>query len=214
MALRKPLNFQSNGFVSNVNSADIRCNQMSRATETLTVAAGGAVGMVSNPAPYHPGPMQFYMAKVPEGQSIDTWDGAGSVWFKVYYKGPASFSSSSIVWPNCTESHSGEGFVSMLISLLRRACCPHLQHPEEHPRAAIILSAGSILACTPLLRPVAPSFISPVARSKSPAAEAEHLVLWYRSRGRIKQAIRASRSTSTTLYQPATPPPGPPVWSG
>ena len=77
---------------------------MSPGTETLTVAAGGTVGMVSNPAPYHPGPLQFYMAKVPEGQSINTWDGSGPVWFKVYYKGPASFTSSSVVWPNCMAS--------------------------------------------------------------------------------------------------------------
>jgi len=100
-ALRKPLNFQSNGFVSNVNSADIRCNQMAPGNETMTVAAGGTVGMVSNPAPYHPGPLQFYMAKVPEGKPIDTWDGSGTVWFKVYSKGPASFTSSSVVWPTC-----------------------------------------------------------------------------------------------------------------
>ena len=53
-----------------------------------TVAAGSSFGMMSEPAPYHPGPMQWYMAKAPEGTDVKTWDGSGKVWFKVASQGP------------------------------------------------------------------------------------------------------------------------------
>jgi len=99
-ALRKPINWQDNGFVSDVTSKNIRCNQLETASQVSSVAAGGTVGFVSNPAPYHPGPLQFYMAKVPAGQSISSWDGSGSVWFKVYSKGP-TFANGQMTWPTC-----------------------------------------------------------------------------------------------------------------
>jgi hypothetical protein len=37
------------------------------------------------------------MAKVPEGQSIDTWDGSGEVWFKVYQEMP-SIGGGGMTW--------------------------------------------------------------------------------------------------------------------
>jgi len=99
-ALRQPKNYQSNGFVDDVSSTDIRCNQLATGSAVMSVAAGGTVGFVSNPAPYHPGPMLAYMAKVPSGQSVNTWDGSGAVWFKVWQQGP-TFSSGQMNWPSC-----------------------------------------------------------------------------------------------------------------
>lgn len=39
----------------------------------------------------------FYMAKVPDGQTAATFDGAGSVWFKIYEQG-ATISSAGMAW--------------------------------------------------------------------------------------------------------------------
>ncbi|CZR59460.1 uncharacterized protein PAC_09352 [Phialocephala subalpina] len=55
---------------------------------TATAAAGGTLGFVADQGVDHPGPVQFYMAKVPDGTTIDAWDGSGKVWFKVAYLGP------------------------------------------------------------------------------------------------------------------------------
>jgi hypothetical protein len=45
----------------------------------------------------HPGPLQFYLAKVPEGKTAADWDGSGDVWFKIYSQG-ATFSGGQMSW--------------------------------------------------------------------------------------------------------------------
>lgn len=65
---------------------------------TASVAAGSSVSYTANPNVYHPGPMHFYMAKVPEGSSIDTFDGSGDVWFKIYQEQP-NFGG-QLTWPS------------------------------------------------------------------------------------------------------------------
>ena len=55
---------------------------MRTGTGTATVAAGGSLGFVADQGVTHPGPLQFYMAKVPDGKDINTWEAAGNVWFK------------------------------------------------------------------------------------------------------------------------------------
>jgi hypothetical protein len=69
--------------VTDVNSQDIRCFQMKAGTSTAAVAAGTKLGFVAMSAITHFGPVSFYMARVPDGRDINTWDGAGNVWFKV-----------------------------------------------------------------------------------------------------------------------------------
>jgi hypothetical protein len=71
-----------------VTSSDIRCNQLSPATTSLSVAAGSSVKVNVNPSAYHPGPFQSYLAKVPSGQDINTWDPTGAVWFRIYAEQP------------------------------------------------------------------------------------------------------------------------------
>lgn len=71
-----------------MQSNDIRCNQLKAGTATTTVAAGSNVKVSVNPNAYHPGPFQSYLAKVPEGADINTWDPTGAVWFRIYAEQP------------------------------------------------------------------------------------------------------------------------------
>ncbi|PGH04520.1 hypothetical protein AJ79_07046 [Helicocarpus griseus UAMH5409] len=98
--VRQTENYQHNGPVTDVNSNAIRCYERpGRAqAQTATVAAGSKVGFVAKGSIYHPGPLQFYMAKVPAGQSAATWDGSGQVWFKILGQGP-NFGG-SLTWPS------------------------------------------------------------------------------------------------------------------
>lgn len=93
-------NHYSNAPVTDVTSIDIRCylDPSMPATQTMTVAAGSQVGFTAVPAIYHPGPLQFYMAKVPDGQTAASWDGSGQVWFKISALGP-TITSSAITFP-------------------------------------------------------------------------------------------------------------------
>jgi hypothetical protein len=77
-------NYQSNAGVSDVSSEQVRCyTSTAKSASTKSVAAGGTVGFKASPNIFHPGPLQFYMAKVPAGQTLASWNGAGQVWFKV-----------------------------------------------------------------------------------------------------------------------------------
>ncbi|PGH10914.1 hypothetical protein AJ80_07357 [Polytolypa hystricis UAMH7299] len=88
--IRQTANYDTSNPLLDVTSEAIRCYERpDRAeAETLTVAAGSELAFqvwaINNPyAIGHPGPTLFYMAKVPDGESAATWDGAGDVWFKI-----------------------------------------------------------------------------------------------------------------------------------
>jgi len=102
--IRQTQNYQSNGPVQDVSSAAIRCFQSgsSGAKATLSVAAGSSVSFTSKPIIFHPGPIQFYMAKVPSGSSIGSWDGSGQVWFKIYAEKAIS-SSGQLSWASLNQ---------------------------------------------------------------------------------------------------------------
>ncbi|KAK3360521.1 glycoside hydrolase [Lasiosphaeria hispida] len=78
----KTTNSRDNGAVSDVNSPDMRCFQGSTGKATATVVAGDTLGFVASSGIMHFGPCQFYMARVPDGQDVNTWEAAGNVWFK------------------------------------------------------------------------------------------------------------------------------------
>lgn len=61
----------------------MRCYQLRGADSHATVSAGSELGFVAASAVTHFGPVQFYMARVPDGADVGTWDPAGNVWFKV-----------------------------------------------------------------------------------------------------------------------------------
>ncbi|KAI0137799.1 lytic polysaccharide monooxygenase [Hypoxylon sp. NC0597] len=99
-SIRMTKNYQSNSGVTDVNSPDMRCFQARAGTGTATVAAGDVLGFVANAAVTHFGPVQFYMAKVPEGADINTWDPAGNVWFKIgSITAVPPLGSSEATWP-------------------------------------------------------------------------------------------------------------------
>ncbi|KAH6857107.1 glycoside hydrolase [Chaetomium sp. MPI-CAGE-AT-0009] len=83
ISVRQTKNYQGNFGVTDVNSQDIRCFQMKAGTATATVTAGDKLGFVAMSSITHFGPVSFYMARVPEGSNINTWEAAGNVWFKV-----------------------------------------------------------------------------------------------------------------------------------
>lgn len=87
------------GPVTDVSSNAIRCYELSpgTASQTYTVNAGDTLGFTAASSISHPGPLQFYMAKVPEGKTAATFDGSGNVWFKVYSQG-ATFSGGQMTW--------------------------------------------------------------------------------------------------------------------
>ncbi|KAI2625589.1 glycoside hydrolase family 61 protein [Hypoxylon sp. NC1633] len=82
-SVRMTKNYQSNSGVTDVSSADMRCFQQRAGTGTTTVAAGDVLGFVANAAVTHFGPVQFYMARVPDAADINSWEAAGNVWFKI-----------------------------------------------------------------------------------------------------------------------------------
>ncbi|TGJ83732.1 hypothetical protein E0Z10_g5020 [Xylaria hypoxylon] len=100
--VRKTTNYQSNGPVTDVNSEQFRCYQLAPGDEgakTMTVAAGSTVGFKADASVSHPGVLQFYMAKVPSGQTASSWDGSGAVWFKIFSQGP-NIGPSGLTWPS------------------------------------------------------------------------------------------------------------------
>jgi hypothetical protein len=78
---------------------------MRSGTGTATVAAGDTLGFVAAASISHFGPVQFYMAKVPEGQDVNTWEAAGNVWFKaakidaVPSANGGALTSDEMTWP-------------------------------------------------------------------------------------------------------------------
>lgn len=75
--------------VFDVQSLDIRCNVegSTNTSATLQIQAGTDIAFHIDPflhSLYHPGPALVYMARVPEGETVETWDGSGEVWFKIY----------------------------------------------------------------------------------------------------------------------------------
>ena len=98
--VRQYTTYYTNNPVTDVTSVDIRCNVggSTISTNTTTVNAGDTIGFTANPSIYHPGPAQVYMAKVPSGANVATWDGSGSVWFKILALGPSSYASSGLTW--------------------------------------------------------------------------------------------------------------------
>lgn len=98
--VRETTNKYSHGPVENVNDAQIRCYEAtpgSNGAGTKNVNAGDTVGFRVDPGIQHPGPLQFYMAKAPSGQTAETFNGDGAVWFKIYEETP-TVTETGLVW--------------------------------------------------------------------------------------------------------------------
>jgi len=80
--MTKTTNSRDNNGASDVNSADIRCFGGRTAKAVAAVTAGTELGFVAPTGIMHFGPASFYMARVPDGTDITTWDPTAAVWFK------------------------------------------------------------------------------------------------------------------------------------
>ncbi|KAJ7289511.1 glycosyl hydrolase family 61-domain-containing protein [Mycena rebaudengoi] len=103
---RQTNNWQDLNPVTDVTTTDIRCytsTQTGTAPGTMTVAAGSTVGFSVNGNPptglYHDGVVNVYMARVPSGSTAATWDGSGTVWFKVFQITAVTDGGTSIKYP-------------------------------------------------------------------------------------------------------------------
>ncbi|CAI6279713.1 unnamed protein product [Periconia digitata] len=102
-SIRQTKNYQTNSGVTSVSSPDMRCFQNRAGTGTASVAAGSVLGFVAMSSVTHFGPVQFYMARVPDSANINSWEPAGNVWFKVgsisAVKGSGPLTSDEKTWP-------------------------------------------------------------------------------------------------------------------
>jgi hypothetical protein len=97
--VRQTKNYQSNGPVTDVQSADIRCYQMKGTSGIFNVTAGSPVKYNAKSSISHPGPMSFYIAKVPAGESAASWEpGTAKVWSKIYQDMP-NIAAGGMSWP-------------------------------------------------------------------------------------------------------------------
>ncbi|KAJ6612978.1 glycosyl hydrolase family 61-domain-containing protein [Mycena sp. CBHHK59/15] len=102
--IRETNNYQDLNPMTDVTSVDVRCydSAMSGTSSTVSVAAGSTVGFTVNGNPanlYHPGVLNVYMAKAPAGTDVASWDGSGTVWFKIYQISAVTDGGSTITFP-------------------------------------------------------------------------------------------------------------------
>ncbi|KAI1405342.1 glycoside hydrolase family 61 protein [Hypoxylon fuscum] len=98
-ATRKTKNADSKTGVLSATSADIRCYSSQNAAKIQEVPAGATIHYVSTQQVNHPGPTQYYLAKVPQGKTAANWDGSGNVWFKIHTTMPTMDSNKQVTWP-------------------------------------------------------------------------------------------------------------------
>lgn len=96
---RMTKNAQSKQGVLNPTSPDIRCYSSQNAASIATVPAGATVHYISSQQVNHPGPTQYYLAKVPAGASAASWGGDGAVWFKFSTTMPSVDANKQMTWP-------------------------------------------------------------------------------------------------------------------
>lgn len=61
-------------------------NGGNQGAKTMNIAAGGTITFQAAPNIFHPGPLSGWMAKA--NGSVESWDGSGAVWFKIYQETP------------------------------------------------------------------------------------------------------------------------------
>jgi hypothetical protein len=88
---------------TDVNVKDMRCGGEEPFPSNASVAAvtaGSTVGFFAEGTVGHPGPLQFYMAQVPTGQEVSSWEGSGKVWFKIAADKPAVDAKTGLKFPS------------------------------------------------------------------------------------------------------------------
>jgi hypothetical protein len=95
------------------------------APKTVSVTAGSKFSFSVDPNISHPGPMSFWMAEVPSGQTAATFDGKGDVWFKIYQDGPSGLGTGTITWPT-----EGKYLWHLLLCLLLLSTLTKVNSPQ------------------------------------------------------------------------------------
>ncbi|TLD10673.1 hypothetical protein PgNI_05319 [Pyricularia grisea] len=92
--IRQTANDPSQIPVRDLDSPQMACYEKTgrAASGVQTVSAGSKIGFASSAPITHAGPFLVYMAQVPEGQDVDTWQPTGKVWFKTDQFGAISAS--------------------------------------------------------------------------------------------------------------------------
>lgn len=101
--IRETANHYSHAPIQDVTSSEMTCYELNPGTgapKIASVTAGEVFTFTVDPDIEHPGPLQFYMAKAPSGQTAATFDGKGPVWFKIYENGPSGLGTNDITWPS------------------------------------------------------------------------------------------------------------------
>jgi hypothetical protein len=117
--VRKNTNYNSP--VTDVTSADIKCNAggltSGTTTNTATVVAGTTIGMALDQSIYHPGPITVMLSKATG--SLNSYDGSGP-WFKVAEMG-ATITTAAITFP---ASNLAKFEFKLPASTLKSCRCP------------------------------------------------------------------------------------------
>jgi hypothetical protein len=196
--VRTTSNFQNNGPVTDVSSSQVRCYELNPgkgAPNTQSVAAGSSVTFKVAPNLYHPGPLLFYMAKVPVGKTAKDWDGSGNVWFKIYEE-KSTVANGGLAWGSLSESLSIPQLV-ILMSNTPQTKPPPLSPSPARCRRASTFCAWSTLPCTQPAASTVPSCTSRAHSFPSLAEAADHRARSSRSRARTRPRTPVSGSTFT-----------------
>jgi hypothetical protein len=179
-------------------------------TGTATVAAGDTLGFIAAAEISHFGPVQFYMAKVPDNADINTWEPAGNVWFKAakidaVKPNGGAYTSGPDTWPAYSTSTLPyiPDFFSFFLLLSQHALTPPLltrkqRKPKLTSRSrrtclrASISSASRALPSTRRRIQAVPRSICRVLRSMLRAVGMGLRDRWWRSPVRIARMIQGS----------------------
>ncbi len=187
--------------MTDVNSQDIRCFQNRAGSSTATVAAGDKLGFVAMSAVTHFGPVSFYMARVPEGKDINTWDGAGNVWFKVgeisAVSGAGGLTSGEATWPAYSMfSPLSPPFPETALTPPKTRSPSNSPSPRVSP-AASTSSASRASPCTRRRTSGAPRSTWHAGKSRSRAAAMALPARWSLFLARTSRATRACCGRTT-----------------
>lgn len=116
-----------------MTSLSLRCGLNSVAgANILPVTAGSTLGFQVEPTIQHPGPTAVYLAKVPTGFTAKTWDGSGSVWFKIFQIG-ATFPAGKLTWPSDGKSSTIPKRLKQDLTMTKGLTSIHFKIPAATP---------------------------------------------------------------------------------
>lgn len=179
----------------------MRCQQMRPGTSTATIAAGEELGFVAMDQITHFGPVQFYMARVPDSANVNTWEAAGNVWFKAAsisaVAGAGGLTSDEKTWPAYSEFLCSVAKYLVLVSavliiLLSQRNRKSASRSPSRFLAATISSESRVSRCIRLKAWAELRSIYLAPRLRLPMAGAERPVHWSHFLERTSRAIRVS----------------------